>query len=154
LLAIMVVVALVLLVASTNLANLALARATARRRELGVRLALGASRLRLVRQLLAESVVLASTGAALGLLLASWTARLLVRQLSTTVPNSGSMARTGSVFVDVSTDGRVLAFTMAITAITVLVFGVVPALRASQVAPLDVLIDRRSSAWRSRGFGP
>jgi putative ABC transport system permease protein len=119
-----------------------------------VRLALGASRFRLVRQLLAESVVLASTGAALGLLLALWTARLLVRQLSTSVPTGGSMATTGSVFVDVSINGRVLAFTMALSVITVVVFGVFPALRASRVAPLDVLIDRPSRAWRSRVTGP
>jgi predicted permease len=154
LLAIMVIVALVLLVASANLANLALARAAARRRELGVQLARGASRLRLIRQLLTESVVLASTGAALGLLLASWTARLLVQQLSTTVRSTGAEATTGRVFVDVSIDGRVLAFTMALTVITVVVFGVLPALRTSRVAPLDALIDRRSSAWRLRGTGP
>ncbi|HEY7058631.1 MAG TPA: ABC transporter permease, partial [Vicinamibacterales bacterium] len=141
--AIMVIVVLVLLVASANLANLALARAAARRRELGVRLALGASRFRLVRQLLTESVVLAGTGAVLGLLLASWTARLLVRQLSTTVRSPGAAAMTGPVFVDVPIDGRVLVFTMALTVITVIVFGVVPALRTSRVAPLDALIEGR-----------
>ena len=154
LLAIMVIVALVLLVASANLANLALARAAARRRELGVRLALGASRLRLVRQLLAESLVLAGTGAAFGLLLASWTARLLLQQLSTTVPYTGSGATTGRVFVNVSIDVRVLAFTMALTVITVVVFGVVPALRASRVAPLDALVESRTSAWRAAGTAP
>jgi putative ABC transport system permease protein len=153
LLAVMAIVALVLVVASANLANLALARAAARRHEFGVRLALGASRLRLVRHVLAESVALASTGAALGLLIASWTARLLVRQLSTTVPSSGS-GTIGRVFVDVSIDGRVLAFTMAITVITALVFGLVPALRASRVAPLDALVDRRSSGPRRRRVGP
>ncbi len=152
--AIMVIVGLVLLVATANLANLALARAAARRRELGVRLALGASRFRLVRHLMAESIVLASTGAALGLAFASWTARLLVQQLSTTVTSGGSMPTTGTVFVDVSIDGRVLGFTMAVTVITVLVFGLVPALRASRVAPLDVLIDRRSHARRGRPAGP
>jgi len=153
LVAIMVIVALVLLVASANLANLALARAAARRRELGVRLALGASRMRLVRQLLTESVVLAGTGAVLGLLVASWTARLLVQQLSTTVRSPGAAAMTGRVFVDVSIDGRVLAFTMALSVITVVVFGVVPALRASRVVPLDALAGPRPGE-RRRGTGP
>ncbi len=154
LLAIMAIVVLVLLVACANLANLALARADARRRELGVRCALGASRWRLVRQLLAESVVFASVGAGLGLVVASWSARLLVRQLVTTVSYSGPSATTGDVFLNVSIDGRVLAFTAVLTVATALVFAMLPALRASRVAPLDALIERSNGAWRRRRTGP
>ena len=87
LLTIMVAAGLVLLIACANIANLLLSRATARRHELSVRLALGATRLRLARQLLAESLLLSIVGAALGLAFAQWFSRLLVRQLSTSTNN-------------------------------------------------------------------
>jgi len=154
LLAILIIVALVLLVACVNLANLSLARATGRRRELGMRLALGASTWRVMRQLIAESVILAATGAAAGLAVASWIAGALTAQLATTVPVKDPNEMTGAVFLDTSIDGRVLAFTIVLTAVTLLVFGTAPAWRASQVAPLDAIVDHRRpggrrSAWRA-----
>jgi predicted permease len=143
LLTIMVVVALVLLIACVNIANLLLARATARGHELSVRLALGASRWRLVRQLFTESLVLSSTGAAFGLLLAAWSSRILVRQLSTAA---------NTVFLDLSIDGRLLAFTVGITAVTTLLFGTAPAVRASGAAPMDALKEQgRTVAGQPQG---
>lgn len=130
LLTIMVVVALVLLVACANIAHLLLARGTARRHELSVRLALGASRWHLVRQLLAESLVLASIGTVGGLLIAAWGGRILVAQLSTSV---------NRVFLDLSLDWRVLAFTAAVAVATAVLFGTTPAFRATRVAPVDAL---------------
>jgi predicted permease len=127
---ILVVVGLVLLIACANIANLLLARAAARRHELSVRIALGASRWRLARQLLGESLILSIGGAAAGLVIASWASRLLVRQLST---------QANRVFLDLSPDWRVLAFTIAVTMATALLFGTVPALRASGVAPMEAL---------------
>jgi predicted permease len=127
---IMGVVGIVLLIACANIANLLLARGSARRRELSMRLALGASRFRIARQLLAESLLLACLGAAAGLLFAQWGTSLLVRQLST--PRS-------PVSLDLTLDWRILGFTMAVAIGTALLFGIVPALRTRQLEPNDAL---------------
>jgi predicted permease len=129
---VLVIAALVLLIACANLANLLLARGAARERELSLRLALGASRWRLIQQLLVESLLIASLGAAVGLLLATWAGGLLVTQMSTWFDR---------VTLDVSLDWRVVAFTALITVSTALLFGAAPAFRASQLAPIDALKD-------------
>jgi putative ABC transport system permease protein len=126
----MAVVGIVLLIACANLANLLLARASARRHELAMRRALGASAWRLARQLLAESLLLSTAGAALGLLFAHWGSRLLVGQLSTF-----RMA----VSLDVPLDWRVLAFTAGVAVATTFVFGTAPAFAAARVDPNDAL---------------
>lgn len=124
------VVALVLLLACTNIASLLLARAMARGHELSVRLALGASRWRIARQLLIESLVLAASGAVAGLLVAAWASRALVAQLSTA---------STTVSLDLQLDWRVLAFTALTTMMTAVLCGVAPAFRTTGVAPIDVL---------------
>ncbi len=117
---------LVLLIACANLANLMLARASAREREIAVRLALGAARGRLLRQLLTESLFLSAIGAVLGLGVAAVTSRFLVRYLS---------SQQHQVFLNLSVDWRMLAFTAALAALTCLLFGLTPALRAVGTPP-------------------
>jgi putative ABC transport system permease protein len=144
LLTILVVVALVLLVACANIANLLLARATARRHELSVRIALGASRWQMARQLLAESLVLSAAGAAVGIVCAWFGSRALVAQLSTGVSR---------VTLDMPLDWRVLAFTAAVAVATALIFGVAPAVRASRAEPIDALKENRRTAAGDGRFG-
>jgi predicted permease len=145
-LAIMAVVALVFLIACANVANLFLARAAARRREFSVRLALGASRWRLARQQLVEALLLAASGAVGGLVIARWASNLLVRQLSTPAT---------TVFLDTNPDWRVLAFMTSVAIAVALLFGVVPALRASRSEPIDAIRGHRRSTEDERriGFG-
>ncbi len=121
----MAVVGLVLLVACANLAGLMLARSAARNQELALRRALGASRGRLIRQLLTECLLLSSAGALLGILFARWGAMLLVRFVST----GGN-----PVFLDLSYNWRTLAFTALIAIGTGLLFGVLPAFRATRAS--------------------
>jgi predicted permease len=130
LLAMVVAVGLVLLVACANIASLMLARTLARRREFSVRLALGSSRWRIARLLFIESLIVALTGAAVGLVFASWSSALLVQQLSTWQ---------STVSLDLALDWRVLAFTAALACLSALIAGVAPALGLNRVDPGEAL---------------
>jgi predicted permease len=116
-------VAIVLLVACSNAANMLLARASARSRELAVRISIGAGRLRLIRQMLAENLLLFVTGGALGLALASWAAEVLVHFLP-----QGHIP----LALDLHPDGRALLFTFGVALLTGLIFGIAPALEATR----------------------
>jgi putative ABC transport system permease protein len=116
-------VAFVLLIACANVANLLLARATVRQKELAVRSALGASRFRIVRQLLTESILLSAVGGGIGLLLSVWLTKLLI---ALSPPNSPR-------FDEIKPDARVFAFTLGLTVVTGLLFGLAPAVLASRV---------------------
>src|SRR4051812_7578187 len=141
----MAVVALVLLIASANITNLLLARATDRRRELQVRAALGASRWRLIRGLLAESLVITSVGAALGVALVSSGSSLVVRQFST---------RINPIYLDVSIDSTVALFAIAVTGLVTLLAGTVPAVRGTQLINSTLLRTTSPNEGGGRFFGP
>lgn len=141
--AMVVAVALVLLVACANIASLLLARAVSRRRELSVRLALGAARWRLGRLLLTESLLVAAAGAAVGLLFAKWSSALLVGQLATW---------RGAVFLDLALDWRVLGFTAATACVAAVVAGVAPVLGVKSIAPGEALKDGGRGVAGDRRF--
>jgi putative ABC transport system permease protein len=126
-------VALVLLIGCANVANLLLARATTRGRELAVRVALGARRSDLVRQMLAESVVIALLGGALGMLLALWGVRLMRDSLP------ADLVRFNPGWTRITINGHALLFTMAVSIATAVVVGLVPALIASRADPQQAL---------------
>ncbi len=126
----LLIAGLVLLIVCANLANLMLARAAARQKEIAVRLALGASQARLVRQLLVESLLLAVAGAAAGAFLARNLSELLVSFLNT---------EKNPVFVDLGTDWRVFLFLAGLAVMTCILFGLAPALRATRTSPVEAM---------------
>jgi predicted permease len=123
---------LVLLIACANLANLMLARANVRSREIAVRMALGANRARLIRQLVTESLVIAISGAVAGIALAQGLSHYLLRYLN----QEGEVA---TVFLDLTTDWRVLGFAILLAIITCVLFGLMPALQATGSAPARMI---------------
>lgn len=141
-LVLMSIVGLVLLIACSNVANLLLARASSRQQELATRLALGAGRTRLVRQMLTESLIIALAGGALGLLLALW---------GKTILWSFRPAAVAHNFVSLHLDERVLLFALVLSLVTGAIFGVLPALRASRPDLVESLKDGRTVGGARRG---
>lgn len=134
-------VSLVLLIACVNLANLALARADARRREVSIRLALGGSRWRIARQLLSESLLVSLLGGAAGLALAAWAASAL---------NGTIRLAPIPLYIDLTTDGRVMAFALGISLLASLLFGLWPAWRATRQDLGHALKDGSAGSGASR----
>jgi predicted permease len=133
----MIIAGLVLLLACANVANLLLVRSVARRREIAIRMSLGASRWRLVRQLLVESLMLALAGGGVALLITFWTAGSLMKFMPDTDFPLG---------LTIGTDRTVMFATLAIALLTGIIFGILPALRSSGVAPITVLKEDSSSS--------
>jgi putative ABC transport system permease protein len=135
------VVGLVLLIACANIASLMLARASARHKEIAVRKALGASRARLIRQLLTECVLLSTAGAMFGILFARWGSSLLVRYIST---------GDNTVFLDLSFDWRILSFAGGVAVFTGILFGVLPAFRSTRVSLTSAMKGSQATEAESR----
>ncbi|HEV2497947.1 MAG TPA: ABC transporter permease [Terriglobia bacterium] len=133
----MIIVGLVLLIACANIANLLLARATTRQREIAVRMAIGAGRARLIRQMLTESLLIAFFGGALGIVLAWWASEGLLAMVS---------AGPQPLPLNVAPDARVLIFTFVVTVFTSLLFGTIPALRATRIDLTPALKEGRGAA--------
>lgn len=143
----MILVGIVLLIACANMANLLLARASARQREIAVRMAMGAGRGRVIRQLLTESLLLAILGGAAGLAFASWSAKLLVSFLTSTQRLVG---QDSGIQLDLHPDWRVMLFTLLAALLCGLIFGLAPALRATRGGAGAALKERTASLQTGR----
>jgi predicted permease len=141
---------LVLLAVCANVANLLLARAATRERELAVRQALGAHRLRIIRQLLSESLLLAVIGSALGLLFAFWGTSGLTTMLGAGPLSAG--IEDNSLSLDLRLDGRLIACAVTLCLLVSVLFGLAPAFRSSQVSLTSALKERSASAGSRRGW--